>query len=97
MPRKTLAGFRIGLSGDGADSNRDTELVRFLVGGIEVDLFDNNGFDGTVTRIFSEGAIVGDDFRIEFTRRAGTGPRVLQIDAITRTITIGPGGRPVVK
>lgn len=79
----SLAGFRIALSGDGADSNRDTELVRFLVGGIEVDLFDNNGFDGTVTRMFAEGAIVGDDFRIECTRRAATGPRIFQIDAIT--------------
>ena len=79
----SLAGFRIGLSGDGASSNRDTELVRFLVGGIEVDLFDNNGFDGAVTRIFSEGAIVGEDFRIEFTRTGGSGPRVFQIDAIT--------------
>ena len=83
----SLAGFRIALSGDGAASDRDTELVRFIVGGIEVDLFDNNGFDGTVTRLFAEGAIVGDDFRIEFTRRAGTGPRIFQIDAITGPLT----------
>jgi hypothetical protein len=79
----SLAGFRLWISGDGASSNRDTQLVRFLVGGQEVDFFDNDGFDGIVTRIFSEGAMVGADFRIEFTRGTDSGPRIIEIDAIT--------------
>ena len=79
----SLAGFRLALSGDGASPNRDTELVRFLIEGIEVDFFDNNGFDGDVTRLFGGGAALADDFRIEFTRTSGSGGRVFEIDAIT--------------
>ena len=79
----TLAGFRLGLSGDGATAARDTELIRFLVEGVEVDLFDNNGFDGDVSRLFAGGAVVGDDFRIEFTRTTDAGGRLFELDAIT--------------
>ena len=79
----TLAGFRIGLAGDGLLSDRDTELVRFLVEGVEVDLFDNNGFNGDITRLFAGGAVTGDDFRVEFTRTTSAGGRVFEIDAIT--------------
>lgn len=79
----TLAGFRIGLAGDGLDSNRDTEFVRFLVEGVEVDLFDNNGFNGDITRLFAGGAVTGDDFRLEFTRTTSAGGRVFEVDAIT--------------
>ncbi|MBP7951093.1 MAG: PEP-CTERM sorting domain-containing protein [Verrucomicrobiales bacterium] len=79
----TLAGFKINLAGDGGGNpDRDTELVRFLVEGTEVDLFDNNGFDGEVARLFSGGAVTGDDFRLEFSRRTGQGGRVFEIDAI---------------
>lgn len=78
----TLAGFRVGMAGDGLDPNRDTELVRFLVEGVEVDLFDNNGFDGDITRLFSGGAVTGDDFRIEFTRTTSAGQRVFEVDAV---------------
>ena len=79
----SLAGFKIGLTGDGGGNPfRDTELVRFLVEGNQVDLFDNNGFDGDVTRLFSGGAVVGDDFRIEFTRTTAGGARIFEIDAI---------------
>ncbi|MDB6154486.1 MAG: hypothetical protein JWL90_2939 [Chthoniobacteraceae bacterium] len=83
----TLSGYRLGLSGDGPSAERDTELVRFFVEGTQVDLFDNNGFDGDVTRIFPDGAVVGDDFRIEFTRTNSTGPRIFEIDAITGVLT----------
>ena len=79
----SLAGFRLALSGDGALPNRDTELVRFLVNGIEVDFFDNNGADGTFTRMFVDGAFVGSTFRIEMTRTTGSGGRIFQIDAVT--------------
>ena len=90
----SLAGFRLGLSGDGASANRDTELVRFFVEGVPVDLFDNNGFDGDVTRLFAGGAALADDFRIEFTRTTGSGGRVFEIDAITSVSNgwIGPAG-----
>ena len=83
----SLAGFRIGLSGDGPNPNRDTELVRFFIEGVEVDLFDNNGFDGDVTRFFAGGTALADDFRIETTRTTGSGGRVFEIDAITSVST----------
>ena len=83
----SLAGFRLGLSGDGASPNRDTELVRFFVEGVEVDLFDNNGFDGDVTRLFAGGTALADDFRVEFTRTASSGGRLFEIDAITAAAT----------
>ncbi len=77
----TLAGFTMSLSGDGGGPSRATELVRFLVEGVEVDLFDNNAFGGDLTRLFAGGAVVGDDFRIEFTRTTN-GARIFEIDAI---------------
>ena len=77
-----LVGFQLALSGDGAAPDRDTQLVRFLVEGVEVDLFDNDGFDGVITRFFSGGSATGDDFRMEFTRTTGQGPRLIDIDAI---------------
>jgi hypothetical protein len=92
----TLAGFRISLSGDGLSPDRDTQLVRFLVEGVEVDLFDNNGFDGDVNRLFAGGPVTGNDFRIEFTRTTAAGGRIFEIDAILgvpipepSTITLG--------
>ena len=81
----TLAGFRISLAGDGSSPDRDTELVRFLVGGQEVDLFDNNGFDGEVTRLFAS-AVTGNDFEIQFTKTTLSGGRIFEIDAITGTV-----------
>ena len=77
----TLAGFTMSLSGDGGGTARATELVRFLVEGVQVDLFDNNAFGGDLSRLFADGAVVGDDFRIEFTRTTN-GPRIFEIDAI---------------
>ncbi|HAB16647.1 MAG TPA: CotH kinase family protein [Verrucomicrobiota bacterium] len=79
----SLAGYRLTLSGDGADPNRSTELVRFLVDGDEADFFDNQGFDGTFTRVFKDGARWGGAFRIEFTRTTASGPRIIELDAIT--------------
>ncbi len=85
----TLAGFKMGLTGDGGGNPfRDTELVRFLVEGVQVDLFDNNGFDGDVTRLFPGGAVVGDDFRIEFTRTTSGGARIFEIDGILGVVPV---------
>ncbi len=78
-----LAGFKFGSSGDGGGPARATELVRFFVEGVQVDLFDNNAFAGDVTRLFSGGAVTGDDFRIEFTRTTVNGGRIFEVDAIT--------------
>jgi|GEM_PF-1608321 len=83
----TLAGFRISLAGDQVSSLRDTELIRFLVEGVEVDLFDNNGADSTVERLFAGGPVTGNHFRIEFTRTTTDGPRISEIDAILGVIT----------
>ena len=91
----SLAGYRMALSGDGPSPNRDTELVRFFVDGFEMDLFDNNGADGTSTRLFADGAIVGSNFRIEFTRTTTTGGRIFQIDAITGPL-VPLGGNMVI-
>lgn len=77
-----LAGYRLTLGGDGAAPDRDTELVRFSIGGTPVDLFDNDGFDGEVTRLFAGGVTWGRDFEIAFTRRTPAGGRIFEIDAI---------------
>ncbi len=88
----SLAGFRLVLSGDGVTANRDTEMVQFLVEGVVVDCFDNNGFDGAVTRLFADGAVTGDDFRIEFTRTTSSGGRIFDVDAITGPAVVHGGG-----
>ncbi len=88
----TLAGFRLILSGDGPSSNRDTEMVQLLVEGEVVDCFDNNGFDGAVSRFFADGAVTGDDFRIEFTQTTSSGGRIFDIDAITGPAVTHTGG-----
>ena len=83
----SLAGFRLALSGDGVSPNRDTALVRFFIEGVAVDLFDNKGFDGDVSRLFAGGTVLGDDFRIEFTRTTSSGGRIFEIDALTSVAT----------
>ena len=88
----TLAGFRLVLSGDSPSSARDTEMVRFLVEGEVVDSFDNNGFDGAVTRLFVDGPVTGDDFRIEFTRTMPWGGRIFDVDAIVSAPVTHTGG-----
>lgn len=84
-----LAGYRLTLSGDGTaqQNNRSAELVRFLVDGDEVDLFDNQAFNGSVNRVFAGGTRVGSDFRVELTRTTSGGPRLLEIDALIGPIT----------
>jgi hypothetical protein len=77
-----LAGFRFEGAGDGGGTNRGTELVRFLVEGVEVDLFDNNYGSVAVDRLFAGGVVTGSTFRIELTRTASSGPRIKEIDAI---------------
>ena len=88
----TVAGYQVRLSGDGGSSQRDTELVRFLVEGEVVDAFDNDGFDGTRTRQLPDGAVTGDDFRIEFTRTSSAGGRIFDVDAITAMPVAHEGG-----
>ena len=79
----TLAGFAIALGGEGGPgNNRGAELVRFLVEGNQVALFDANATGGIVSHLFSGGNVTGDDFRIEFTRSSTSGTRVGEIDAI---------------
>jgi cysteine-rich repeat protein len=69
---------------------RQTELVRFLVDGVERDFFDNDSATGidnaTVNQIPRPfGAFVtGSTFRIELTR-ASNGPRITEIDALTES------------
>lgn len=84
----TLAGYRLAVAGDGAGPNRDTALVRFLVNGVELDRFHNSGHDGGLTRLFATGAVVGDDFRLELTRTSASGPRVVEIDAVTAPLPL---------
>jgi len=84
----TLAGLELLVSGDGeGSSNRGTELIRILVEGTEVDLYDNNR-DGTggagnpLVRIFQGGPVTGDDFRIEVTHKTSPGARIQEINAV---------------
>ena len=84
-----LAGYSVILAGsvepEGPDSTppRATELVLFYVDGEEADLWDNDAGRGRVNRIFPEGALSGDTFRIEVTRSSGDhGPRIVEIDAM---------------
>jgi len=77
-----LAGFQFSVSGDGGGTKRATELIRFYVEGVQVDLFDNNSTAGVFDRVFAGGPVMGDDFRIEFTRKDAFGPRIREINAI---------------
>lgn len=79
----TLAGYRLELRSDGAGGRRGTELVRFVVDGVERDLWDNNSSSGPVTRLLPAGAVTGERFRLEFTRTTEAGGRVVEMDAIT--------------
>ena len=82
-----LNGYQITLAGDGLDSaTRGAELIRFLVNGVQVDLFDNDHLSGTVNRLFAGGPVSGDLFRIEFTRSSATGARINEINAIMAPI-----------
>ena len=88
----TLAGYRLTLSGDGVTSQRDTELVQFKVEGQVADTYDTNGTDGTLTRMFVDGPVTGDDFRFECTRTMQWGGRFFDIDAITAPPVPHTGG-----
>ncbi|MBN1345833.1 MAG: PEP-CTERM sorting domain-containing protein [Phycisphaerae bacterium] len=78
-----LHGYQLGLSPDGESDYRGTELVRFFVDDVLVDIIDFNHSSGTIDRIFAGGPVVGDSFRIELTRTIATGgSRVLEINAI---------------
>ncbi len=88
-----IAGFKINLTGDGGGPKRATELVRFSVGGVVVDFFDNNAGSGSVVRIFSGGVVTGNSFRIELTSTSSTvssptsnGPRIFEIDAVVQVV-----------
>jgi cysteine-rich repeat protein len=63
----------------------DTELVRFLVDGVQRDFFDNDSqtAPNEVERLFAGGAVAGSTFRIELTRGQINGPRIWEIDALT--------------
>jgi cysteine-rich repeat protein len=70
---------------------RETELVRFLVDGVERDFFDNDsatGIDNStinhVLRPFGQ-FVTGSTFRIEVTRGSALGPRITEINALTES------------
>jgi cysteine-rich repeat protein len=69
---------------------RTTQLVRFLVDGVEEDFFDNDGATGpsnaetlVVPRPLA-GPVTGSTFRLELTRTTN-GPRITEIDALTES------------
>jgi hypothetical protein len=78
-----LAGYQLSVRGDGSSTNRGSGLVRFLVNGSERDRFHCRGAAGAIPRIFTDGVVEGDRFRIELTRVSSLGPGVMEIDAIT--------------
>lgn len=88
-----LEGYQVGVAGDNGgveDATRSTELVRLLVEGNLVDTIDLNGHSGAFLRLFSGGAVIGDDFRIEFTRHNGS-QRIFEIDAVNAVVVPEPG------
>ena len=86
-----LSGYTIELHGDGAGVgvNRGTELVQLSAdtgaGFVVIDSFDNNGFGGTVIRPLG-GPVEANTFKLEITRDNGSGPRIVELDAIATTI-----------
>ncbi len=88
-----LGGLNIELGGDALvdGANRSTELIRVLVEGVEVALFDNNGaaaFPTGVDIIFP--SVIGDDFRVEFTRTTEPGGRIFEINALDASVVPEP-------
>ena len=72
LPARQNTAPNMGLQQVGADggegSGRTTELMRLLVEGNVVSTIDLNGHPGMYLLLFDGGPVVGDDFRIEFTR-----------------------------
>jgi cysteine-rich repeat protein len=85
----TILGYDLTLT-QADPFGRQTELVRFLVDGVERDFFDNDSATGIDNAHLNEisrpfGAFVtGSTFRIELTR-ASNGPRITEIDALTES------------
>ena len=85
----TVLGYELVL-GQLDPFGREAELVRFLVDGVERDFFDNDSATGVdnstilhVLRPFGT-LVTGSTFRIEVTR-AGIGPRITEINALTES------------
>jgi cysteine-rich repeat protein len=85
----TVLGYELALT-QFDPFGRETELVRFLVDGVERDLFDNDSETGadnstihTVLRSFGS-FVTGSTFRIEVTR-SGLAPRITEINALTES------------
>lgn len=91
-------GYQVSLAGDGfaEGATRSTELMRLFVDGALVNSsqVDLNGHSGDFLILFTDGAVSGDEFRIEFTRTSGSlgaGPRILEIDAVNAVVVPEPG------
>jgi cysteine-rich repeat protein len=85
----TVLGYELALT-QFDPFGREAELVRFLVDGVERDLFDNDaatGEDGnTILRVQRRfgSFVTGSTFRIEVTRN-GLAARITEIDALTES------------
>jgi hypothetical protein len=89
-----VGGYQVTIQGDGGENapegaDRSAELMRFLVEGNVVSTIDLNAHTGTYLLLFDGGPVIGDDFRIEFTRANGS-VRVMEIDAVNAVIVPEP-------
>jgi hypothetical protein len=76
-----IAGYRVALT-QADPFGRGTQLVRFLVDGVERDLFDHDAVTSPDVRDRPFGATVtGSTFRLEVTRDSN-GPRIWEVDAL---------------
>jgi hypothetical protein len=80
----SIAGYHVTGSSDSETSrNRGTELVRFTVDGVVLDIWDNDAASGGQPwRIVSPEPFRGQSFKLEFTRSTTSGPRIYEIDAV---------------
>jgi uncharacterized repeat protein (TIGR02543 family) len=82
----TLAGYQIDLS---LSDTRPTKFIRFSVGGVVVDTYDNGSAvaNGLVTRYFNQ-PVSGSSFKVEVTSATVNGPLIREIDAVLLTGTV---------
>jgi cysteine-rich repeat protein len=86
-----ILGYHLVLTQLDPAAGRTTQLVRFIINGVERDSFDNVGATGAdnatileVSRPFGA-LLTGSIFRIELTRTSSFGPRIHEIDALTES------------
>jgi cysteine-rich repeat protein len=86
-----ILGYHLVLTQLDPAAGRTTQLVRFIINGVERDSFDNDGATGAdnatileVSRPFGA-LLTGSIVRIELTRTSSFGPRIHEIDALTES------------